>query len=134
LPQLLFTFRARRDLAFLNGQADAAMWVERGWAHPAWLGTASNAAVMGGIDFDQRRENTGRWLQVSADVSLVEPIVDGDEVLLTSRIERISTRGLRGRHQVAHLACTFRVGERTVARLLNSFVFASAPVDHEHDD
>jgi hypothetical protein len=125
MPPLSFTFDATRDLAFLDGQPDAPEWQRRGWAHPAWLGTASNAVIMGNIDFDGRPTSPGRWLQVSADIGLVGPILDGDDVELRSRIGRITNQGRHGRHRVAHLECTYRVETRIVARLRNSFVFAT---------
>ncbi|MEY3618870.1 MAG: hypothetical protein RL726_1568 [Actinomycetota bacterium] len=122
---LTFTFDASRDLAFLEGQPDAPLWRERGWAHPAWLGTASNAVIMSNIDFDDRDGSPGRWLQVSADIDLVEPIVDGDEVELRSHIRRVTRRGRQNQHFVAHLDCTYRVETRVCAHLRNSFVFAT---------
>ena len=125
MPPMTFSFDARRDLAFLDGQADASAWTERGWAHPAWLGTASNATIMRNIDFASRDASTGRWQQVAADAVLCEPIVDGDEVTMHSHIGRISTRGRRAQHHVAHLECNFRVGRRTAARFTNTFVFAT---------
>lgn len=125
MPPLSFRFDAARDLAFLEGQPDAPHWRERGWAHPAWLGTASNAVIKGNIDFDSRADSPGRWLQVSADIGLVEPIIDGDEVELRSRIRRITRRGRQNQHLVAHLDCTYRVGTRVAAHLRNSFVFAT---------
>lgn len=125
MPPLTFTFDAARDLAFLDGQPDAPEWQRRGWAHPAWLGTASNAVIMGNIDFDGRPTSSGRWLQVSADIALVAPVVDGEVVELRSRIGRITRRGRHDQHLVARLECTYRVGARVVARLRNSFVFAT---------
>lgn len=125
MPPMTFSFDARRDLAFLDGQADASAWTERGWAHPAWLGTATNATIMRNIDFASRDASTGRWQQVAADAVLCEPIVDGDEVTMHSHIGRISTRGRRAQHHVAHLECNFRVGRRTAARFTNTFVFAT---------
>jgi hypothetical protein len=62
---------------------------------------------------------------VSADIGLVEPIIDGDEVELRSRIRRITRRGRQNQHLVAHLDCTYRVGTRVAAHLRNSFVFAT---------
>jgi len=125
MPAISFAFDAPRDLAFLEGRTDAMAWRERGWAHPAWLGTASNAVIMTNVDFGDRDDTPGRWVQVAADVALVTPILDGDEVQLRSRIGRITRRGREGRHLVAHLDGTFRVGSRVVAHLRNSFVFAS---------
>ena len=125
MPPMTFSFDARRDLAFLDGQADASEWRKRGWAHPAWLGTATNAAIMRNIDFAGRVASTGRWQQVAADVVLCEPIVDGDELTMHSRIGRISTRGRTAQHRVAHLECSFHAGQRTAARFTNTFVFAS---------
>lgn len=124
-PPMTFSFDASRDLAFLDGQADAYDWRERGWAHPAWLGTATNAAIMRNIDFSDRGESTGRWQQVSAAIDMIDPIVDGDEVTMHARIDRLSTRGRTSQHHVAHLTSTFRVGSRVVARFSNDFVFAT---------
>lgn len=122
--RLTFDFDASRDLAFLDGRPDAAQWQQRGWAHPAWIGTASNAAIMRHIDFDARDRFPGRWLQLSINVGSTRPIEDGARVQMYSRIDDISTTGRAGQLQVAHLVCSLYVGEHNVAHVDNAFVFA----------
>lgn len=118
LPDLHFDFDAPRDLAFLDGLADAPAWRSRGWAHPAWLGTAVNAAIVGGINVG----DPPRWNQIATDVTLLAPIEHGDRVRLRTRVDRVSRRG---RHEVAHLEGAFHVHGRLVARVRNDVVYRS---------
>lgn len=118
LPALHFDFDAGRDLAFLDGLADAPAWRSHGWAHPAWLGTAVNAAIVGGIDMG----DPPRWNQIATEVTLLSPIEHGDHVRLRTRVDRVSRRG---RHEVAHLEGSFHVDDRLVARVRNDVVYRS---------
>ena len=126
LSRMTFRFDADRDLAFLDDRPDANDWQGRRWAHPAWLGTATNAVIMRHIDFGDRERHPGRWLQVSTGVDVMRPIEDGAEIDTFSRIRRVSRLGRDGRHQVAHLECTFWAGAQPAARVTNAFIFADA--------
>ena len=118
LPSIEFDFDAERDLAFLDGLPDAAAWRRAAWAHPAWLGTAVNAAIALGIDVG----DPPRWSQIATEVHLVSPIEHRERVSMNTRVARLSRRG---RHDVAHLECAFHVGERFVAFARNDVIYRS---------
>ena len=96
----------------------AAAWRRAAWAHPAWLGTAVNAAIALGIDVG----DPPRWSQIATEVHLVSPIEHRERVSMNTRVARLSRRG---RHDVAHLECAFHVGERFVAFARNDVIYRS---------
>jgi hypothetical protein len=118
LPSIEFDFDAERDLAFLDDLPDSTAWHRAAWAHPAWLGTAVNAAIALGIDVG----DPPRWSQIATELHLVAPIEHRERVSMNTRVARLSRRG---RHDVAHLECAFHVGERFVAFARNDVIYRS---------
>lgn len=116
LSPIEFTFDAARDLAFTERVDDGALWRSRGWAHPAWLGSATNAALLGTIAFEQ----PGPWANAGLGVHLAAPIADGSVVRLTGCVRELFD-GARSRFARAEFVAT--VDGCAHAALQNTFVY-----------
>lgn len=109
-------FDAERDLAFTERMSDGRFWREHGWAHPAWLASASNAIVLGNCQF----ASPGDWRNAGLAVRWHQPIPDGSIVTLTGGVvERFGSS--RFRFAVAAIAAS--VGEQGVATLRNTYTY-----------
>ena len=113
---LSFDFDARRDLAFTERSSDGEVWRRQGWAHPAWLASASNAIVRRNVDFGA----DGRWTNAGLAVRHHRPIPDGSSITLTGGIHELFDRG---RHRFAVARTTAWVAGDQVAELGNTFVY-----------
>ena len=112
-----FRFDAARDLAFDAPMVDSSFWVERGWAHPAWMASAANAIIRRNVDFP----SPGHWLHAGLRLSMHAPIDDGSVIDLTGRIDELF--GGR-RHRFAVAALEASVAGRPVMSMRNTFAYA----------
>lgn len=117
-PAMSFEFDAARDLAFVRHLADGATWRDRGWAHPAWLASATNALLRRSIDFG----DPGTWLNAGMSIRQHAPIVDGATIILAGGIDELFERG---RHSFAVAGITAWANGEPAASLRNTFVYAS---------
>jgi hypothetical protein len=113
---LTFEFDAARDLGFTRRLDGGELWRGRGWAHPAWLASATNAIVRRNIDFT----TPGSWTNAGLAIQQHEPVADGSVITLTGGIRELFDRG-RNRFAVAGL--TAWVDDVAVASLDNTFVY-----------
>lgn len=118
---LTFTFDADRDLAFTEGLADRDTWRDRGWAHPAWLVSATNAMVRRNVDFG----SPGYWTHAGAAIHSHTPIAHRSTITLTGGIDELFDRG---RHGFAVAGITAWVDDHPVASLRNTFVYETRDV------
>jgi hypothetical protein len=115
---LTFEFDAGRDLAFTAGLADGEVWRRPGWAHPAWLASASNALVLRNVEF----AGGDVWKNAGLAVIRHRPITDGATITLTGRVaERFDS----SRYRFAVAAVTAWVTDQPVATLRNTFTYAT---------
>ena len=119
---LTFEFDAARDLRFTQHMTDGELWRDHGWAHPAWLASATNAIVRRNIDF----ATPGSWTNAGLAVQQHEPIADGSAITLTGGIRELFDRG---RNHFAIAGLTAWVDDVAVASLDNTFVYGRADVD-----
>jgi hypothetical protein len=89
LAPIHFSFDAERDLRFAETLSDYPEWQRRGWAHPAWLGSAANALIRMNIDFAQ----DGQWLHAGLRIDLRAPIRDRARIEMGGRVETLFERG-----------------------------------------
>jgi hypothetical protein len=113
---LTFGFDADRDLRFTEGLNDGAFWRERGWAHPAWLASATNAMVRRNFDF----ETPDAWRNAGLGAHHARPIAHGSTITLTGRIDRLFDRA---RYRFAVAAITAWVDDAPAASLTNTFTY-----------
>ena len=113
---LTFEFDAGRDLAFTEGLGDGEFWRRQGWAHPAWLASASNAMVRRNIDFG----TPASWTNAGLSVRHHRPITTGATITLTGGIHELFDRG---RHRFAAARITAWVNDDPMASLGNTFVY-----------
>jgi hypothetical protein len=95
---------------------DGELWRRLGWAHPAWLASATNAIVRRNVDFAP----PGTWTNAGLAVHQHEPIADGSTITLTGGIRELFDRG---RNRFAVSALTAWVDGVAVASLDNTFVY-----------
>ena len=115
---LTFEFDAPRDLAFTERLVDGETWRRKGWAHPAWLASASNAIERRNVDFG----SDGRWTNAGLAVRQHRPITHGATITLTGGIDELFDRG---KHRFAAARITAWVGDDPVAALGNTFGYES---------
>ena len=113
---LTFEFDAARDLAFVERLPDRAIWRHRGWAHPAWLASATNALVRRNVDFG----TPGYWTNAGVAIQHHAPIADGATITLTGGIDELFDRG---RHRFAVAGITAWVDDQPAASLRNTFIY-----------
>jgi hypothetical protein len=110
------TFLADRDLEMAPGMADGGFWLDHRWAHPAWLGSASNAIVRENVAF----ELPNQWHHSGIELTMHAPVADGDEVVLAGRIVELFETP---RNQFAIAATEATVRGVQVMSLRSTFVY-----------
>jgi acyl-coenzyme A thioesterase PaaI-like protein len=122
LTPIRFCFEADRDLQFTRSIEDSRFWTDRGWAHPAWLASATNAIVRQNVAFPP----PGHWTNAGVEFHLHAPIGPGSLVTMTGVIDELFDRR---RHRFAVASITASVDGEPVASLRNTFVYTTATGD-----
>ena len=118
LQPLSFVFDAARDLHMVRDLEDGPVWIDHGWAHPAWLTSSANAMIRRSIDFG----HPPTWINAGTSIDLHGCVLDGDTVVVEGSVNSMFDRG---RHCFAVIGFAASVGSRRVMSMRYTLIYAS---------
>lgn len=99
LGTVTYGFDASRDLGFTDVLGEP-WWVEQGIAHPSWLASGVNGALLTNLNFTMNR-----WVHAGLSIQQLRIVRSPAVISITCRFDRLFTAGGHNFAEVGFLLC-----------------------------